>query len=121
MLEVLRSEQWNDFFIMVGGGAAALAGLVFVAISINLEIVTNNIMHKSRAIGTLAGFAAVFMICAFALIGNQSYIAIGIEWLLAAAFAAYFYYRGIVRSLRKGVSPEKLPLGRLILATTCYL
>src|SRR3954469_23098657 len=107
-------EQWNDFFLMVGGGAAALAGLVFVAISINLEIITHDIMHKSRAIGTLAGFASVFMICAFALVGGQSYKAIGVEWLLAIIFAAYFYYRGIVRSLKKGVSPESLPTGRLI-------
>ena len=24
-------EQWNNFFVMVGSGAAALAGLIFVA------------------------------------------------------------------------------------------
>jgi len=33
-------EQWHDFFLMVGGGAAALAGLVFIAMSINLSIIT---------------------------------------------------------------------------------
>jgi hypothetical protein len=31
-------ELWYDFFLMVGGGSAALAGLVFVAMSINLAI-----------------------------------------------------------------------------------
>ncbi|MDP4150786.1 MAG: hypothetical protein Q8927_03815 [Bacteroidota bacterium] len=31
-------EQWNNFFVMVGGGAAALAGLIFVAMSINPEV-----------------------------------------------------------------------------------
>jgi hypothetical protein len=34
--EVYQPEQWHDFFVMVGGAAAALAGLVFVALSLNL-------------------------------------------------------------------------------------
>jgi hypothetical protein len=32
-LDVFRPDQWHDFFITVGGGAAALTGLVFVAIA----------------------------------------------------------------------------------------
>jgi hypothetical protein len=31
--------QWNNFFVMVGGGAAALAGLIFVAMAINHQII----------------------------------------------------------------------------------
>ena len=75
-------DQWNNFFLMVGGGAAALAGLVFIAMSINLPIITRDATHKNRAIATLTGFTAVFMICAFALIGNQNYQWIGVEWLV---------------------------------------
>ena len=76
-------DQWDNFFVMVGGGAAALAGLVFIAMSINLSIITRDATHKNRAIATLTGFTAVFMICAFALIGNQNYRWIGVEWLVA--------------------------------------
>jgi hypothetical protein len=61
-------DQWNNFFIMVGGGAAALAGLVFIAMSINLPIITRDATHKNRAIATMTGFTAVFLICALALI-----------------------------------------------------
>jgi len=32
-------DRWDNFFIMEGGGAAALAGLIFVAMSINPEII----------------------------------------------------------------------------------
>lgn len=46
-------EQLHDFFIMVGGGAAALTGLVFVALSLNLEIIVKDLTHRNRAIGTL--------------------------------------------------------------------
>lgn len=115
MFGIYTPAEWCNFFIMVGGGAAALAGLVFVAISINLKIITHDVVHKSRAISTLTGFASVFMVCAFALLGNQNYIAFGIEWLLVSVFATYVYFRGIVRA---GKVPN---WSRVILATPCYL
>src|SRR6184192_3357402 len=31
------AASWHDYFLMVGGGAAALTGLVFVAMSLHLE------------------------------------------------------------------------------------
>ena len=52
--------QWNNFFVMVGGGAAALAGLIFVAMSINHEIIIQNTTHKNRAINMLTGFSCNF-------------------------------------------------------------
>jgi hypothetical protein len=63
-------DQWYNFFLMVGGGAADLAGLVFIAMLINLSIIIRDATHKNPAIATLTGFTAVFMICAFASIGN---------------------------------------------------
>jgi hypothetical protein len=63
-------DQWYNFFLMVGGGAADLAGLVFIAMLIDLSIIIRDATHKNPAIATLTGFTAVFMICAFASIGN---------------------------------------------------
>src|SRR5215469_8137428 len=48
-------DQWNNFFVMVGSGAAALAGLIFVAMSIKHEIIIQNTTHKNRAINMLTG------------------------------------------------------------------
>ena len=39
-------------FVMVGGGAAALTGLVFVAMSLNLAMIAQDATHRFRAIGT---------------------------------------------------------------------
>ena len=64
-------DEWQNFFLMVGGGAAALAGLVFIAMSINLSIITQDATHRNRAIATLTGFTAVFMVCAFVLIWSS--------------------------------------------------
>ena len=44
---------------MVGGGTAALAGLVFVAMSINPENIIRNTTHKNRAINMLSGCALI--------------------------------------------------------------
>ncbi|MGD0830225.1 MAG: hypothetical protein ABR907_04730 [Terracidiphilus sp.] len=114
-------DQWHDFFVMVGGGAAALAGLVFIAMSINLSIITRDATHKNRAIATLTGFTAVFMICAFALIGNQSYQWIGAEWLVVTLVPTITYIRVYVQATKKGRSSVGLSIGRFILGTSCYI
>ena len=105
---------------MVGGGTAALTGLVFVAMSINLHIVASDPTHKNRAIGTLTGFSAVFIICALALIGNQNHQSIGIEWLAVSIPAMVIYIRGYFRAVKMGGSPSGLSISRTIGGTTCY-
>lgn len=114
-------DQWNNFFLMVGGGAAALAGLVFIAMSINLPIITRDATHKNRAIATLTGFTAVFMICAFALIGNQNYQWIGVEWLVVTLVPTITYIRVYFQATKTGRSSVGLSIGRFILGTGCYL
>jgi hypothetical protein len=119
-IDICRPDQWHDFFLMVGGGAAALAGLVFVAMSINLHTITSDATHKNRAIGTLAGFSAVFIICALALMGNQNHQSIGIEWLAVSVPAMFIYIRGYFRAIKMGGSTARLSIGRTIVGTTCY-
>ena len=115
------SEQWSNFFVMVGGGAAALAGLIFVAMSINPEIIIRNTTHKNRAINMLSGFTAVFMACSFALIGNQSPGALGFEWLVLWLIATAIFIRGYVIAIRSGMSSIGLNIPRLAGGTICYL
>lgn len=114
-------EQWSNFFIMVGGGAAALAGLIFVAMSINPKIIIRNTTHKNRAINMLTGFTAVFMACCFALIGNQSPRALGFEWLVLWLIATAIFIRGYVVAIRSRTSSIGLGAPRLAGGTICYL
>jgi hypothetical protein len=114
-------EQWDNFFVMVGGGAAALAGLIFVAMSINPEIIIQDTTHKNRAINMLTGFTAVFMACSFALIGSQNLGALGFEWLLLWLIATAIFIRGYVIAIRSGRSSIGLSAPRLTGGTACYL
>ncbi|MFZ0684369.1 MAG: hypothetical protein WAM89_02400 [Terriglobales bacterium] len=113
-------DQWSNFFVMVGGGAAALAGLVFIAMSINLPIITRDATHKNRAIATLTGFTAVFMICGFALIGNQTCQWIGVEWLVVTLVPTITYIRVYVQATKIGRSSVGLSTGRFVVGTSCY-
>jgi len=115
------SDQWNNFFTMVGSGAAALAGLIFVAMSINLHAIIQNETHKNRAINMLTGFTAVFMACSFALIGDQHPGALGFEWLALWLIATTIFIRGYVRAIGSGTSSIGLSAPRLAGGTICYL
>ena len=114
-------EQWNDFFVMVGGGAAALTGLIFVAMSINHEIIIRNTTHKNRAINMLTGFTAIFMASGIALIGNQYLGVLGFEWLILWLIATVIFIRGYVVAIRSGMSSIGLNIPRLAGGTICYL
>jgi hypothetical protein len=114
-------DQWNNFFVMVGSGAAALAGLIFVAMSINHEIIIRNTTHKNRAINMLTGFSAVFMASSFALIGNQNLAMLGFEWLVLWLIATAIFVRGYVIAIKSGMSSIGLTTPRLAGGTVCYL
>src|SRR5215471_8847420 len=100
--DIYRPAEWQNFFVATGAGAAALAGLVFVAMSINLDVVAQNATHRLRAINMLTGFTAGFMICALALMGGQSHAAVGSEWSVVAAIAAASYVRNYLQAATMG-------------------
>lgn len=91
--DIYRPAAWHDFFVMVGSAAAVLTGLVFVALSLNLGVLLRDPMHRARSIGTLTNFVGTFLICAVALMGDQTHISIGIVWLLVALGAGFVYVR----------------------------
>jgi hypothetical protein len=119
--DIFRPEQWHDFFITVGGGAAALTGLVFVAMSLNVAVIAQDATHRHRAIGTLTGFSAAFVICSLAVMGGQDHRAVGIEWLIVTTVAGGVYIYGYVQALRVGGSAVGLGTTRLVFGTSCYV
>jgi hypothetical protein len=117
----LDLTQWTDFFILVGTGSATLAGLVFVALTINLRGVARDATHRYRAINMLTGFASIFLLSALALMGHQPPIALGIEWLVVAALALAINTYGYVQAFRLRSSLYALSLVRIIGGSLCYL
>jgi hypothetical protein len=119
--DAYRPDEWHDFFITVGGAAAVLTGLVFVALSLNLAVVMRDATHRYRAIGTLTNFAGIFVLCVVALMGAQNHAAIGAEWLLVSSGACAVYLYGYLRARSAGGSRTTLSLVRTISGTTFYV
>jgi modulator of FtsH protease len=70
---------WHDFFLGTIGAAAALTGLLFVAISNNLDQVLKFAGLPGRAAGTLGMLVSALVVSGFALAPGQSHRALGIE------------------------------------------
>jgi hypothetical protein len=119
--EMYVPEQWNNFFILVGTGSATLAGLVFVALTINLRGVAQDATHRFRAINMLSGFTSVFVIAAMALMGHQQYRILGIEWLAVSVLAAVINTNGYVQAFRLRGSLYALSVFRIVGGSVCYL
>ena len=119
--DIYRPDQWHDYFITVGGASAALTGLVFVALSLNVSVIAHDPTHRYRAIGTLAGFTAIFVICGLGVMGGQDHRAVGLEWLIVSAVAAVVYVYGYIQAIRRGESSVGLRSYRLVGGTALHV
>jgi modulator of FtsH protease len=72
-------SQWTDFFVAAAGGSAALAGLVFVAVSINLQRILEFEGLPERALETLMLLLSVLLVSLLCLVPGQSEVALGVE------------------------------------------
>jgi hypothetical protein len=86
---------WRDYFVMVGGGAAALTGLVFVAMTLHLEDIVHHPVHRHRARTILTGLTAVFLRCGLVLMGGQSRQAVAVEIFAVLVVVEVILYRSI--------------------------
>lgn len=69
--------EWNAFLAVEAGSAATLTGLVFVAVSINLNRIIAITGLPGRAAESILQFLEVFLVATVALIPRQP------QWLLA--------------------------------------
>jgi len=120
-MDPYQPAQWHDFFVTVGTGAAALTGLVVVAMSLHLRVIAVDPALRHRARSILTGLAAVFMRCALVLMGGQNGQAVGTELLIAStalAVAGILSFRQVARS---GAQVPRASVLRTVGGTGCYL
>lgn len=79
-MEAGLAEGWSDFLVAEVGAAAALAGLLFVAVSINLTRILAFANLPTRAGEALVALLAVLVICTLGLTPGQSGFALGLEF-----------------------------------------
>jgi modulator of FtsH protease len=76
------ASEWTDLFVASAGASAALTGLVFVAVSINLDRILALEGLPERALETLLLLLGVVVVSLLALAPNQGATALGLELLV---------------------------------------
>jgi modulator of FtsH protease len=72
-------DAWSDYGVAIVGGAAALAGLLFVAVSVNAAWFFSSEAHRGRAGQALALFVVPLITGILLLIPGESTTILGIE------------------------------------------
>ncbi|QDZ14212.1 hypothetical protein [Humibacter ginsenosidimutans] len=81
------TEGWGDFFIAVAGAAAALAGLIIVAMSVTIKEILASRTLPSRAAATISSMVLILVLAIAGLIPKQTDAALGIEIVVASVIA----------------------------------
>ncbi|MGH2937292.1 MAG: hypothetical protein ACRDPE_04135 [Solirubrobacterales bacterium] len=96
-------EEWKDLFVAVAGASAALAGLLFVAVSINVERIVKYDGLPERGIEALAMLLVPLVVSIAGLMPGQGHVAFGIELLAIAAALAGLMVRLPIARLPEGI------------------
>jgi modulator of FtsH protease len=108
------AAEWSDLFVAAAGASAALAGLVFVAVSINLEPIIASPGVPDRALMTLMLLLGVLIVSLFGLIPGQSAESLGLELLVQSLIWTFAIGWFAVRSLPSGPIPSGWYFARLV-------
>lgn len=83
-------QAWHMFFAMMGGAAATLTGLFFIAFSLRLGDLQRSIVIRTRARYLLLGTVMICLGSGFVLLPAQPLWALSVEIVsVSAAYSAY--------------------------------
>jgi hypothetical protein len=97
---------WEGFAVALAGAAAVLAGLLFVAVSINIDRILPVRGLPGRAGESVLLFLTALTACAFVLIPHQPTTALGVELLVLGSSALIVLVLIVIPALR---APSRQP------------
>ncbi|PZQ90440.1 MAG: hypothetical protein DI534_04310 [Leifsonia xyli] len=103
-------EGASDFFVAAAGAAAALAGLIIVALSVSVEEIIKMPGMTARSAASIALLVAATLISLAGLIPGQTALAFGLETLVAGLAALAFSLIAAFRMAR-GRGPYSMMSG----------
>ena len=98
-------NEWHDLFVATASAAAALAGLIFVGISINLQKILEFAKLPERALMPLILLLSIIILSILFLIPQQPLHRLGIEILIVATLTWLITLK-IDYSIYKGTDPK---------------
>jgi hypothetical protein len=76
---------WDTFAVVIGGAAGALIGLLFVSVSIRIDVISASPEFRNRGAATLSLFVSVLFVAILLVIPGQKAWELGVELLVLAA------------------------------------
>jgi hypothetical protein len=99
---VIVVESWESFFLGQVGASAALGGLIFVAVSLNLTKILAYRTLPGRALDALLLLLAVLVLSSLMLVPGQPFVMIGLECLVMGLGLWLAMTVRAVRAVRRG-------------------
>jgi hypothetical protein len=109
-MSVTGASDWQNFFVAEAGAAAALSGLLFVAVSNNLARILTIQHLPARAAETLLVLLSVLVVATLGLVPGQGHIALGYELLAVGGFVWLVTVRNQAVAYRDREARKWLPL-----------
>jgi modulator of FtsH protease len=67
-MDPYQQQPWHDYFLATAGASAALAGLLFVAISLHIRYISTDPVYRSTSRGNIIGLVNVLVLSLVALV-----------------------------------------------------
>lgn len=113
VVDPYQPELWHDFFLATAGAAAALAGLLFVALSLHLRYIATERVYRDMAGGSLIGLVMALVLSLLVLVRQPgSWLAFETGFAAFAYLAAFGGYQLI--TIRRGIRIPRASVVRSI-------
>lgn len=89
-MDTAAVDAWDTFFAAQLGAAAALAGLIFVGLSLNLAKILAAPSLPNRALLSMLVLLGILLVASFMLMPGQSLATVGWEAAITGAFFVVF-------------------------------
>ena len=104
-------NEWHDLFVATAGSAAALTGLIFAGVSINLTRILSIVKPPERALLTNIPIT-ILILSILELIPGQRTFSLGLEILIAALIVWIF-------AIRMDLSATWYPIVLVLVSVPC--
>src|SRR6478752_1442005 len=102
---------WDTFAVVIGGAAGALIGLLFVSVSIRIEVISASPDFRNRGAATLSLFMSVLLVAILLVVPGQDAQELGAELLvLALGLGGVLWWL----NRRAAAHPSEQPISRIL-------